>query len=138
MAKVIVRSRFSVRDNVGVNVSARPGRGAKQAMKKECDINFIMSRYAKTGVLAHVNPGRPVYADMPSFSFHEALNFLQAAQDDFASLPAKVRKEFGNDPAKFLDFATKPENLDKMRELGLAPPKEPAPAPAPAPGAPAQ
>lgn len=125
--KVSLRSRFSEPLRVRVDASARPGRGAKQSMKAECDINVIMARYIKTGSLTHVNPGTPVYGEMPSFSFHEALNFLQRAQEDFMELPAKVRKEFGNDPAKFLDFATKPENLDRMRELGLAPkPAQPA------------
>jgi len=45
------------------------------------------------------------------------------------SLPATVRRDFDNDPMQFIAFAENPENLDKMREWKLAPPKPLAPAP---------
>ena len=37
----------------------------------------------------------------------------------FDDLPAKVRREFDNDPFKFLEFVEDPENVERMAELGL-------------------
>ncbi len=36
-------------------------------------------------------------------------------------LPATVRAEFENDPAKLLDFMDNEKNHDKAREMGLLP-----------------
>lgn len=117
----------------------------RQEFADECDINILMRRYEATGVVSHVNDRVPVYLDLSMGvpDLREALDLVKAAETAFASLPAVVRKEFDNDPLKFVEFAEKPENLDRMREFGLAPPApvEPAPQkvevvnPAPAPGA---
>jgi hypothetical protein len=71
----------------------------------------------------------------------EALDLMTVAQSQFMLLPAKVRREFENDPVQFVEFASDPANLDQMRLWGLAPPaaqeapKVP-PEVIPAPGAP--
>ena len=85
-----------------------------------------------------VNSTPPVYGDVTDLkTFQEAKNVFIEAEKAFMSLDAKVRKEFDNDPAKFLDFM---DNLDENRaeaeRLGLAVPQEvdqkiEAPAPAP-------
>lgn len=93
----------------------------KQAHKDECDINLIIRKYDKTGVLTHVNRALATYGDFSAVhSFQEAHNSVMAAAASFADLPAKIRKEFDNDPAKFLDFIDNPENIERMYELGLA------------------
>jgi phage internal scaffolding protein len=51
------------------------------------------------------------------------MNFIIQAQEDFALLPANVRKRFNNDPGEFFEFATNPDNYDDMVKLGLANPK---------------
>ena len=38
-------------------------RGAKQSFKDACDINLIMKRHAKTGVLDHLNVNPGTYGD---------------------------------------------------------------------------
>jgi len=38
----------------------------------------------------------------------------------FEELPSTIRAQFENNPEKFLEFVQNPDNLDKMRELGLA------------------
>lgn len=102
----------------------------RQEFADESDINIIMQRYEKTGVMPTMNANRePQYfdvTDMPT-DFREAMDYMIAAEDAFMSLPATVRRDMGNDPANFVEFASKPENLAKMREWGLAPPaQEPA------------
>lgn len=118
---------------------------ARQEFKEECDVNEIMARYEATGVLPNV--GEPFYFDFTTLptDMREAMEIMRAGNEAFYTLPAKVRKEFDNDPARFVDFASQPDaifdggmtHLDQMRAWGLAPP---APAPAAAPvaaGAPA-
>lgn len=93
---------------------------------EECDINAIMARYEKTGVISHVRQVTPRYIDLSDVpDLQRALNVLADADRAFMTLPAATRREFDNDPAKFVEFAQRPENNERMREWGLA---EPLPA----------
>ncbi len=99
---------------------------AKQSFREECDINTIMKKYEKTGLIEHLNRHQGDYGNFIGYeAYHESLNKLLAAQEAFASIPSSIRRKFGNDPAEFLEFAQNPENLDQMIEMGLAPPKRP-------------
>lgn len=92
-----------------------------QSFKKECDINEIMRKYERQGILSHVNKYGGQYGDFVSApDYHTAMNVMMEAEEMFGALPAKVRAKFANDPAAFLEFAQNPDNLEEMRELGLA------------------
>lgn len=92
----------------------------KQEFAQECDINVIMKRYQRDGLLLHVNRFQGKYDDVTgAVSYHEAQNIMLAAQDAFMSLPSSVRTQFDNDPGKFLEFASDPGNKERMREMGL-------------------
>lgn len=119
------RSRSSARVPVRIDFKDDPGR-AKQSMRDECDINRIMAKYQKTGVIAHVNKHSGVYADVQPIEYQEAMNTLIAADRMFAELPATARKRFHNDPVEFLTFVQDPQNIEEMRKLGLAKPGKPA------------
>jgi phage internal scaffolding protein len=94
----------------------------RQEFAEECDINTIMDRYEKSGALSHVNRAQPMYMDCTQFpDLRGAMDVMREAGTAFALLPAKVRREFDNNPQAFVDFARKPENLARMREWGLAP-----------------
>lgn len=94
-----------------------------QSFKDECDVNNIMARYAKTGVLDHVRRSAPVYGDFVEVAdYHTALNVMIEAQDMFDALPAKVRRRFNNDPAELMEFVHDPENSDEAHKLGLLKP----------------
>lgn len=102
----------------------------RQEFADECDINTIMERYEKTGVVSHVNRATPVYLDTTLYKGLQAsMDAFKEAEAAFLALPAKVRKEFDNDPQKFVEFAVNPDNLDQMREWELAPPAPAKPAP---------
>lgn len=114
----------------------------KQSFKDECNINNIMSKYMKDGLLEHVNEHKGQYTDLPEFEdYHDALNQIQHAQDSFASLTAHIRGSFNNDPAEFLEFILDPDNKDEIVSLGLGvipeTPGSPDPAPDPGEGDPA-
>lgn len=94
----------------------------KQSEKKACDINFIISRYQKTGMLEHINQNRGIYGEAPAADYREALETVRKADALFKALPSSVRNRFDNDPAEFLAFCEDPANLDEARLLGLANP----------------
>lgn len=98
---------------------------AKQSMKAECDINNIMAKYQRTGAVTHFSKHSPQYGYAPATEFREALEIVREGEALFKALPSKIRNKFENDPAQFLEFVQNPENLDEMRELGLANPRAP-------------
>lgn len=87
----------------------------------ECDINKIMEKFMKTGILGTgTGTRKPLYGDFADGTgYHEAQNALIQANEDFLALPASIRKRFKNDPASLLDFLKDPENLEEAKELGL-------------------
>lgn len=97
----------------------------KQEFVEECDINNLMVRYQKTGLLTHVNRYQGEYSDVTgAVDYHEAQQIVLAASNAFMSLPSAMRARFDNDPGKFLDFVSNPANAEVMYELGLAVKKE--------------
>lgn len=100
-----------------------PPRRVKQSFVAECDINNILKQYSATGQLRHISAKaeQGQYLDLPDdLDFQSSMNIVKAGEVAFASLPAKTRDRFGNDPANFLLFMADPENQDEAIKLGLA------------------
>ena len=58
----------------------------KQSFKDECDINNILSKYQKTGIVNHINQSEGQYGDFTSEQdYQKALNTVIQAQDMFSS-----------------------------------------------------
>lgn len=93
---------------------------AKQSFKDECDINKIMAKFQKTGLINHYASHAPQYGDIPAIDYHEALNIVATAESMFEELPSEARKKFENDPEKFLEFVQNPANSEELAKLGLA------------------
>ncbi len=100
--------------------------GAKQSFKKECDINNIMAKYQKTGVVMHLNERLPQYGFAPELDFRTSMELVAKADEQFAALPWKIRDRFQNDPGKFLAFCENPDNRSEAALLGLLKPEEPS------------
>lgn len=118
---------------------------ARQSEAAAVDINNIVKRFDKTGLIP-VDQREGLFEDVSQMgTYHDALNAIHAAEQAFDHLPARIREKFNNNSAEFLDFTSKEENHDEMRELGMLPPLpstsqstpdpvepvEPAPDPAP-------
>lgn len=111
------RSRNRKRVLAGVEGESR----TKQSFKEECDINNILKRYQRDGLLSHVNKYQGVYSDLGTVEeYHSSMNQVIAAQAAFDSLPSSIRLRFANDPAKFLAFVDDPRNGKELVEMGLA------------------
>lgn len=122
---------------VAVVIRSGPGR-TKQAFREECNINTIMAKYQRTGLIEAVNKIQPQYADVAGVDFHFCMDQLVKAQEMFLELPSSVRKRFHNDPGEFLSFVGDPANRDEAVKLGLIvePPEAPeAPVQVPVPPA---
>lgn len=53
-------------------------------------------------------------------TFHEAQNIIAEANQMFATVPAHIRSDFGNDPTRFLDFIQDKNNKARIEEYGLS------------------
>lgn len=104
----------------------------KQSFGDETNINNIMARFIKTGLVDFVNEHESHYGDVTGWQFHDAMNIVARSQEMFEALPAELRARFNNDPATFLDFVDDPENDAEAVSLGIRnPPKEVATTPLP-------
>lgn len=93
---------------------------AQQNFKDEVDINYLLERFRVTGSMPS-GVVLPSYGDFTGVSdYRSAMDAVNRARNAFLDLPANLRARFENDPQKYLEFATNPENLDEMRKLGLA------------------
>jgi len=126
MRKVFVRSPYNYSGEAVSRETSLDFSGvtslALQSAKNDADINVIVKRFGVTYMMPQgIRP--PSYQDFDDvFDFQTAMNAVRDAGTRFMALPAVVRREFDNDPQRFLQFASDPKNLDKMREMGLAVP----------------
>jgi len=95
----------------------------QQQFKEESDINTIVDRFMKSGVLP--NPiNMPQFVDYEGiFDFQSAMNTVRQADENFMRLDAKVRARFNNSPQEFLTFFSDPDNAGEAIRLGLAIPQ---------------
>lgn len=93
----------------------------EQSHKAECDINAIIKKHGvdmiqRTSRLMQENMR---FDDVTGNDFQEAMEKVTKAKTEFLKLPSAIRDRFDNNPAKFLDFAHNPDNLDEMNKMGL-------------------
>jgi len=92
-----------------------------QEFKEESDINTIIDRFGigENPIEAQKWVTNVDISEAPD-NYMDVMNQLNAARDQFMSLPARVRSRFENDPGKFVAFVSDRSNLEEMYSLGLA------------------
>lgn len=91
----------------------------KQNFKESCDVNYILKKYQKTGILPLADKV-PMWGDFSNVkSYQESMNIVMKAEAQFSALPSNIRKRFGNDPSQFLEFMDDDGNIEEAVELGL-------------------
>lgn len=105
----------------------------KPEFAKESDINRIMAKYQRTGILGDpLAYKQGVYGDFTSANdFSEAMRKIAAVENLFDSLPSDIRSRFENDPAKLIDFVNDPANEAEAVKMRLKLPSTPEFTPAP-------
>ncbi len=100
----------------------------KQSFRDECNINNIMKKWKRTGVIEHMAEHPPRYGDFESVDdYQRACNMVISAQASFDALPASIRDRMHNSPARFMAFMNDPANEAEARELGLLMKADPVP-----------
>lgn len=91
----------------------------EQHHKKECDVNAIISKYDKTGLIMHVQTMEAKYGDVSGADFRAAQDLFLRAQSMFDAMPAEIKKRFNQNAGQFLEFMENPDNREEAIELGL-------------------
>ena len=106
----------------------RPGRARKdgspiyftqQNHKKETDVNEIIKKYDKTGLIVHINKIEARYGDVTGLDFKAAQDLVTNSLQMFKELPPEIRKRFNNSPMELYEFMENEGNRDEAIELGL-------------------
>lgn len=95
----------------------------KQSFKAECDINTILQRFLRTGVMDFANQNQARYGDCTGIEYQKAMCTVAAAKSLFNELPAHLRNRFENEPAQFLDFVQDEKNREEAAAMGLLKPE---------------
>jgi len=112
-AKAFVAQTFPV------DQDGKPLYVTEQGHKKECDVNLIIKKYDRTGLINHVNQFEAMYGDVSSIDFRSAIELNMKVGEHFEELPSDIRKRFDNDPLTFLTFLEDPKNYAESVQLGL-------------------
>lgn len=92
----------------------------QQHFQEECDILNIIRRHDRNGIIEHVQRGQARYGDFSEVhDYREALDLVRDAQKEFMSVPSDIRKQFDNNPGKFYEFVSNPENKDELIKMGF-------------------
>lgn len=100
---------------------------AVQDEKDETDINYIVNKYAdgQKGIATLDLGDSSQYAflqfgdaTLPG-DYSTALELVSGVREEFYSLPAYVRAEFGHDPMNFINRLNDPATLEYLRQQGL-------------------
>lgn len=98
-----------------------------QDEKEETDINYIVNKYADghKGIMTLDLGDSSQYAylqfgdaTLPG-DYSTALELVSGVREEFYSLPAYVRAEFGHDPMNFINRLNDPATLEYLQQQGL-------------------
>lgn len=93
----------------------------QQHQKDDADINVIVKRFGVTGLLPQVQK-LPTFQNFEGiFDFQSAQNAIVEANRSFMQVPAAIRARFNNSPQEFVAFCMNKDNIEELRQMGLAP-----------------
>ena len=108
------------RKRVVTDYSSEPSL-TKSEFKDECDINNVVSRALRTGILPGVDK-EALYGDFSEITdFATAQVKIAEAKQSFEQLPSDIKEQFDNDVTKLLDWIDNPDNEEEAKKLGLLP-----------------
>lgn len=93
----------------------------KQEFAEECDINNILAKFRKTGVVTHLAKHAPRYGDATLTSYEEAMLTVAEANTMWEECPSHIRQEFGS-IEQFLQWQENATIEDIKEKFGELPP----------------
>ena len=97
----VIHTAYGPKLRVGLACDPEGDR-TQQSFKDECDINNIMARYLKAGLLP-VSDKVPAYVDTTAIDFQNAQDLVARVRGEFSLLPAAERDAYGNSAELWLD-----------------------------------
>lgn len=121
MQKLKCRTAYTARDEDNEGIIFPSDSLVQRHFQDECDVNLIVDRYVKTGVMDHINETPPTYGDVSEvptdlMSSYEA---VFAAEQAFMNLPSGLRKSLDNDPSRLGAWLQDEKNYDDAVKYGL-------------------
>lgn len=101
-----------------VQVYKKPGKSlTEQHHAKACDINTIMAKYLKDGLIDHISKYEPQFGDVSELDFKHSMDTITRVESEFHDLPAYVREHYDHDPANYLAAVITDDGLEELRNL---------------------
>lgn len=91
----------------------------EQHHKDSCDVNKIVQKYSRTGLIEHVSRIEAKYGDLKQTDFKDAMDLITGSMEMFKKLPSNIRKRFANDPAELIRFMEDSSNREEAIKLGI-------------------
>jgi len=108
-----------------VTLNDKPSK-TDQQWKDDCDVNYILRKYRKTGVITHVARQAGHFSDVSDIpDLLQGYERVKSAKDAFMELPAMLRNKFDNSMEKMVTWLQDPANEAEAIDLGLRPKKQP-------------
>lgn len=83
-----IRNAF---DRVRVQAEPKGDSLTEQNHARSCDINTIMMRYEKSGVIDHISKYEEQYGDVSELDYKRSMDIIAKANSEYEALPAYVR-----------------------------------------------
>jgi len=126
MPTIHTRYDYSTLPKPRVDFDAKKDKSlTNQADMDAADINKIMAKFEKTGVIIDQSgiERKPMYGDFSEVpNYHEALSAVRRTETAFNQLPVSIRNRFNNDPQEILNFLEDPKNDEEAVKWGLKDP----------------
>ena len=92
----------------------------QQQFIEECDVNNILAKYKRTGLISHLARHSGNFGDFSNVDdYKTSLEKIMVAQQSFEMLPSELRSKFGNDPGKLIEFMSDEKNIEDCYKFGL-------------------
>jgi len=131
MAQKKIERELSLREKLGYEASKDGVDCSKDPVlveehhANELDINKIIQKYSPRDVFKAVNVVDDIIEDFTSFEdFQDVMNRVARSKEAFMELPAEIRRQFDNDPAKLVFFVQDKANYEEAVRLGLVEKKD--------------
>lgn len=95
-----------------------------QDFSQEVEINNIMDRFTKHGIVPTAKSQPGVYNDFTQYSdLMDALNKIKSAEETFYALNKKLQNRFGN-PEELAKYLLDEKNYEEAVKLGIFPKRD--------------
>lgn len=112
----------TIRENGSMRIQTKSEKRTRtqRQFKDECDINNIIAKFKKTGIITHLGNKTGTYADMSEVgNYQQALQKVIQADKDFEALPSHIRTKFHNNPQELIEFLNDKDKIEESIKLGL-------------------